>query len=135
MPPLASILYGLRGLILGGLLLGSTSVMAQTSDTPDLTLYLIGDGGAAYSVEGTPALAMLRDSLEACPGTCSVLFLGDNIYESGLAPPDHPDRARGEQILDTLRSKSATRGHPATWSSCPAIMTVEVSALEATSSG
>jgi hypothetical protein len=93
-------------------LLASTSASAQSSDPPDLTLYLIGDGGAAYSVEGTPALAMLRDSLDACTGTCSVLFLGDNIYESGLAPPGHLDRARGEQILDTqIESARGASGH------------------------
>ena len=64
------------------------------------TLYLAGDGGAATSVDGTPALAMLRDSLAACEASCGVLFLGDNVYTSGLAPEGHPDRDRGEQILD-----------------------------------
>src|SRR5690625_435778 len=44
------------------------------------TLYLAGDGGAATSVDGTPALAMLRDSLAACEASCGVLFLGDNVY-------------------------------------------------------
>lgn len=43
---------------------------------------------------------MLSDSLKSCTGTCGILFLGDNVYESGLALSDHPDRVRGEQILD-----------------------------------
>src|SRR5690554_3150154 len=73
---------------------------AAIAQPASFTLYLTGDGGDAYSVDGTPALAMLRDSLAACDGSCGVLFMGDNIYESGLAPEGHPDRARGEQILD-----------------------------------
>jgi hypothetical protein len=87
------------------------SARSQPAPTP-FTLYLVGDGGAAYSVEGTPALAMLRDSLQACPGTCSVLFLGDNLYESGLAPEGHPDRARGEQIMNAqIESARVASGH------------------------
>src|SRR5690625_6847217 len=64
------------------------------------TLYLAGDGGAATSVDGTPALAMLRDSLTACEASCGVLFLGDNVYTSGLAP-------RSEEHTSELQS----RGH------------------------
>ena len=81
------------------LLAGQPAISSNAQPAP-FTLYLAGDGGAAYSVESTPALAMLRDSLEACEGSCGVLFLGDNVYTSGLSPQGHPDRARGEQILD-----------------------------------
>lgn len=93
-------------------LLFAVPVLRAHAQPAPFTLYLVGDGGASYSVESTPALAMLRDSLDACPGTCSVLFLGDNLYESGLAPPGHPDRARGEQIMDTqIESARGASGH------------------------
>ncbi len=81
-------------------LLLAASFTSAAAQTASFTLYLAGDGGASTSVDGTPALAMLRDSLAACDASCGVLFLGDNVYTSGLAPEGHPDRARGEQILD-----------------------------------
>lgn len=76
------------------------TIIPSFAQQSSFTLFLAGDGGDAYSIADTPALQMLADSLGACEGTCGVLFLGDNLYESGLAPLDHPDRVRGEQILN-----------------------------------
>ncbi|NUQ25577.1 MAG: metallophosphoesterase [Saprospiraceae bacterium] len=65
------------------------------------TIYLIGDAG--YSPEnGTAApLAALQHHLDKAPANSSVIFLGDNIYPSGLPPRKADDRAEAEHNLLT----------------------------------
>jgi hypothetical protein len=63
------------------------------------TLFLIGDGGKPAEGEEPVLVALARD-LRRDPARTAVVFLGDNVYEQGLLPPDHPDRAETERRLD-----------------------------------
>lgn len=72
-------------------------------------VYLIGDAGAPkLPKQGDavvdPVLASLEadvlDSAEVLGADqVTVVYLGDNVYPKGLAPEGHPDRARGERVL------------------------------------
>ncbi|WP_372920595.1 metallophosphoesterase, partial [Salegentibacter sp.] len=65
------------------------------------SFYLIGDGGYSQpggSSEGLIAFKTFVDSVKET-GNYS-LFLGDNIYPSGLPPEDHPGREQAEYRLD-----------------------------------
>ena len=63
------------------------------------TVLLVGDGG--NPAEGTePVLVALRRELLRDPGRTTVVFLGDNLYEQGLGPVDHPDRVEMERRID-----------------------------------
>lgn len=83
----------------------------QPPSRPDAVVYLIGDAGDPFLA--SPVLSQLRrDVIEYAPLTeVVVVFLGDNIYESGLHPPGHPsheqDVAALEAQLDVLRGTGA----------------------------
>ncbi|HEX7879516.1 MAG TPA: metallophosphoesterase [Candidatus Eisenbacteria bacterium] len=67
-----------------------------------LHLFLIGDAGKPRP-GGEPVLEALRHELERDPAASAVVFLGDNIYESGLPEPSDPDydemaRRIGDQV-------------------------------------
>jgi hypothetical protein len=63
-------------------------------DDPSYRLILIGDGGAPRPDDRT--LALLGVWGDARPHHTTVLFLGDNVYPSGLRDAD---RAHGEAVL------------------------------------
>ena len=63
----------------------------------ETTLILIGDAGWALS--GDPVLARVTEAAAERPDRTLVVFLGDNVYQDGLAPEGSPDRQRGEDIL------------------------------------
>ena len=65
----------------------------------ETTLILIGDAGWALS--GDPVLARVTEAAAERPDRTLVVFLGDNVYQDGLAPEGSPDRQRGEDILQT----------------------------------
>lgn len=62
------------------------------------TVYLIGDAGDAQAAE--PVLGLLAKKLQAAGESSTTLFLGDNIYPSGLPAPGTEGRADAEQDLD-----------------------------------
>ncbi len=64
------------------------------------TLILIGDAGDP-APGGEPVLIALSRELARDPAHTAVVFLGDNLYEVGLAPPGHPGRGEQERRLDT----------------------------------
>ncbi|MEX2350736.1 MAG: metallophosphoesterase [Flavobacteriaceae bacterium] len=65
------------------------------------TFYLFGDGGNADMGMSTPALLAFKNFLKANPSQENVaLFLGDNIYPTGLVPESHKDRTHAEHKLD-----------------------------------
>ncbi len=69
----------------------------------EVSLYLIGDAGAPAD-SGEPVLQALRTDLLAHPGEKLVVFLGDNIYPTGMPEADDPDRAEAERrILDQIQ--------------------------------
>jgi hypothetical protein len=75
------------------------------------SIFLIGDAGDPMLPDDgsseliDPVLSSLRRRVDARVAMLgadhtAVIFLGDNVYPSGLAPPGHGDRARGERVLD-----------------------------------
>jgi len=82
---------------------------AGASDVTE-TVFLIGDAGAPkLPKEGTdphadPVLGAMRDDVDATLARLgrdhvAVLFLGDNIYQTGLEPRPGKERTRGERVL------------------------------------
>lgn len=65
------------------------------------TFYLIGDAGGASLGKSTDALIAFKKVLDTADtkGDYTV-FLGDNIYDKGLPPKDHPNREDAEFKID-----------------------------------
>ncbi|MEZ4417917.1 MAG: metallophosphoesterase [Gemmatimonadota bacterium] len=61
-------------------------------------IILIGDAGAP-SVDGEPVLLALRDTANSLPEKTVVVYLGDNIYPSGVPEADAEGRAQAERAL------------------------------------
>ena len=79
------------------------------------TMYLIGDAGNAKKGEKPPqSLALLKEKLDAADENSSVIFLGDNIYPTGLAPKsEKEERAKDEFRLDAqLNALANFKGRP-----------------------
>jgi hypothetical protein len=73
---------------------------AENAGEPDEALlaysvYLIGDGGDGQS----PALRLLNTFLTEEDSNSAVVFLGDNIYPSGLPPVTDPTRDQAEAMI------------------------------------
>ena len=70
-------------------------------DSTDLayTVYLLGDAGAPQINPPEPALRLLKSQLDADPNS-TLVVLGDNLYNTGLAAEDAPGRAQDERRLD-----------------------------------
>ncbi len=68
-------------------------------DSIELAIFLIGDGGGdAY--ENEPVLQALSEQSDSLhPVRQFVVFLGDNVYPSGVPPLGHPDRDDAERRL------------------------------------
>lgn len=64
----------------------------------DLTLFLIGDGGKPRA-GGDPVLFALKAQIASVSGRAITVFLGDNVYDSGLPPEGASDRAEMERRL------------------------------------
>jgi hypothetical protein len=83
---------------------------AATSEI-DHRLILIGDAGAVQ--HGDPVMTQLtRVASELDSEDVTIVFLGDNIYDHGLPPPDHDDyewaRTRLEIQIDAALASGAT---------------------------
>lgn len=67
----------------------------------DKTFYLIGDSGLSPMDGMSDALATFKNYLDNEETTGNyTLFLGDNIYPSGMDPEDHPRRKASENMID-----------------------------------
>ncbi len=82
---------------------------------PDSTLafslYLVGDAGAPQPGEMEPALKLLKTHLDSAGANSGVVFLGDNIYPSGLPPTSSPFREEAERrILVQLKTVEDFKG-------------------------
>jgi hypothetical protein len=83
----------------------------QGNDAPEAVLYLVGDAGDPES--GGPILSFLHEDAAALSGASKVAiaFMGDNIYDSGLHEPGHPEREHNllaiETQLDAVRGTGA----------------------------
>jgi len=70
-------------------------------DTPKHTVYLIGDCGKSPKEGVGPALYILEQKLKNASKESTVIFLGDNIYPTGMPSKDDPKkRAAAEFQLD-----------------------------------
>lgn len=81
------------------------------SAEPEAVVYLIGDAG--YATPDDPVIRQLRSDVLGVPAhaEAAVVFLGDNIYWSGLHEPSHPDHetdvAHLEAQIDVVRGTTA----------------------------
>src|SRR2546425_2313288 len=65
----------------------------------DLTLFLIGDAGApAVPPDSEPVFMALRAAAASVPHAV-IVFLGDNVYPSGMPESAAPNRAAAERAL------------------------------------
>lgn len=71
-----------------------------TLGEPVFSYYLIGDAGKPSLKEQEPTLKLLQQHLNGAKEESAVVFLGDNIYNSGLPMPDHPEREHAEARLN-----------------------------------
>lgn len=72
-------------------------VVAADPASVELSLFLIGDAGAPATDE--PVLRALRAEINANPARSATVFLGDNIYPSGMPPEGSPLRSEAERRL------------------------------------
>ncbi len=66
------------------------------------SLYLIGDAGRLDDIPNGEnyVLNAAKANIEKSLGEETLVFLGDNVYDYGLAKKDHPERILGERILE-----------------------------------
>ena len=72
-------------------------------------LYLVGDAGAVYTDTTFSTMPLLKRMLDAEGPNSAVVFLGDNIYPSGMPDPESPDRAKSEYLID--QQLNSVTGH------------------------
>jgi hypothetical protein len=91
----------LRVLLTFNILFCLSAVQAQAPDTRVVhSLFLIGDGGEPY-MKDSPLGKVLREKITMAGGNSTVLFLGDNIYPSGLPAKDSRKYELAELSLQT----------------------------------
>ncbi|MGV4413394.1 metallophosphoesterase [Chryseobacterium sp. T1] len=71
-----------------------------TKDNIAHTFYLVGDAGNADQDHAKLILNQFKKQLDNATENSTILFLGDNIYPSGLPNINHPDRKLAEAKLD-----------------------------------
>lgn len=67
----------------------------------DHRLLLIGDAGAP-DPDGEPTLDALEQQVELIPERTTVVFLGDNVYETGMPEPTPMEGTVTEELLDDV---------------------------------
>src|SRR5215207_5935374 len=65
----------------------------------DHRLILIGDAGDA-DPNGERTLALLQQRVRRDPASTTVVFLGDNVYETGMPEPTVLEGTATEAVLD-----------------------------------
>jgi hypothetical protein len=73
-------------------------IAAQDNPPVNFHLYLIGDAGK-LTVQDASFKAFLQRQLKTDTVPSAIVFLGDNIYPSGMPPEGHRQRRQTEQIL------------------------------------
>lgn len=68
--------------------------------TLEYSIFLIGDAGAPERDTAEANLQMLQRALLEAGERSAIVFLGDNIYPSGLPPITHPDRSDAERRIN-----------------------------------
>lgn len=78
---------------------GPAAVPAPPLAAVDHRLILIGDAGAA-NPDGEPALDLLEQRVRLAPKQTTVVFLGDNVYETGMPDATAIEGTAIETVLD-----------------------------------
>ena len=78
---------------------GPRSSPAPSPAAIDHRLLLIGDAGDADPA-GEPTLDMLEARVRLAPTRTTVVFLGDNVYETGMPDPSPIEGTAVEKVLD-----------------------------------
>src|SRR2546429_9322659 len=99
--PISSLCIGLEGCghaKAGGTVRAQAAPPAPPAEI-DVTLFLIGDAGApAVPPDSEPVFMALRAAAASAPHAVGV-FLGDNVYPSGMPDSTAPPRAAAERAL------------------------------------
>lgn len=66
----------------------------------DFKLFLVGDAGNADESQSQNTLQLLKKQLEAADSNSMLIFLGDNIYPSGMPKESDKDYATAKQKLE-----------------------------------
>ncbi|MBO6523058.1 MAG: BamA/TamA family outer membrane protein [Balneolaceae bacterium] len=79
-------------------------VEKKTESPPESELlyqmFLIGDAGGANLTTQEPTLKLFEQFLESASEKSAAIFLGDNIYSSGMPDSAHPERAKAEAKMN-----------------------------------
>src|SRR6056297_1825308 len=70
----------------------------QKSEELLYKIFLIGDTGAPAKHSSEPSFKFLEGQLKKSGKQSAVIFLGDNIYPSGMPDSTAKDRSRAENI-------------------------------------
>lgn len=79
------------------------------TEKPAFTFFLIGDAGKPSLDVPEPGLVLLNKHLLQADKSSMVIFLGDNIYESGMPALNHENRPKSEARL--YESVKAVQGY------------------------
>lgn len=80
---------------------GPGRVAASDAAAVDHRLILIGDAGDA-DPDGERALDLLEQRVRIAPARTTVVFLGDNVYETGMPEPTPLEGTAAEAVLDEV---------------------------------
>ena len=87
---------------------GPRAVEPVSDGAIEFTLLLVGDAG--YATSDDPVLAAMSAAAARSPNRTAMVFLGDNLYPSGLAAQGSSDRDRGERVLAAQVDAAASAG-------------------------
>lgn len=80
---------------------GPARIVAPAPSAVDHRLILIGDAGDA-DPDGERALELLEHRVRIAPARTTVVFLGDNVYETGMPEPTSLEGTTAEAVLDEV---------------------------------
>lgn len=80
---------------------GPSAVPAAPLAAVDHRLILIGDAGDA-DPDGEHVLDLLAERVRIAPARTTVVFLGDNVYETGMPEPTALEGTRAKAVLDEV---------------------------------
>ncbi len=86
------------------------SVLTDKIDPVKQSIYLIGDAGEPLEDQKEPVFQLLTRSVSLSPTQSTIIFLGDNIYPSGLPDSGNIDRQEMERRLNDQISIGAQSG-------------------------
>lgn len=86
------------------------SIVAEENDSIKQSIYLIGDAGEPLADQKETVFQILKREISIHPIASTIIFLGDNIYLSGLPDSNDTDRQEMERRLNEQISIGAQSG-------------------------